>query len=171
MFLGHNINLATDKKESYLMCGSQGIDASKNKEQAFSISIFYNHPRGLCALSLFRCISIHPTHSLNITKRFTDRIFQLYEQGADEVRIGEYVRHWLRWVCAGVALQTYAGDCSRAQGEYPPCTPSFFLILFLYPVSKIAITRIINNSYHQINKQKIMALSASNTPYRSAEGL
>jgi hypothetical protein len=45
-------------------------------------------------------------------QRFTQRISQLYEQGAevgsvraDEDRIGEYVRHWLRWVWAGVALQ------------------------------------------------------------------
>ncbi len=38
-------------------------------------------------------------------KRFAQRIIQLYEQGADEVRIGEYVRHWCRWVSAGVALQ------------------------------------------------------------------
>ncbi|MHC4139177.1 MAG: reverse transcriptase/maturase family protein [Planctomycetota bacterium] len=37
-------------------------------------------------------------------KRFTQRITQLYEQGADYVRIGEYVRHWLRWVRAGVVL-------------------------------------------------------------------
>ncbi len=35
----------------------------------------------------------------------TDRISQLYEQGADYDRIGEYVRRWLRWVRAGFAIQ------------------------------------------------------------------
>jgi len=29
---------------------------------------------------------------------------RLYEQGADEVRIGQYARHWWRWVQAGVTL-------------------------------------------------------------------
>ncbi len=41
----------------------------------------------------------------NTLKRFAQRITQLYEQGADYVRIGKYVRHWLKWVRAGVALQ------------------------------------------------------------------
>ena len=38
-------------------------------------------------------------------ERFKERIARLYEQSADYVRIGEYVRHWCRWVRAGVALQ------------------------------------------------------------------
>ncbi len=35
-------------------------------------------------------------------ERFTERISRLYEQGADYVRIGEYVRHWLKWVGSGI---------------------------------------------------------------------
>ena len=35
---------------------------------------------------------------------FLDRIAQLYEQGADVRRIGQYVRNWLRWVRAGVEI-------------------------------------------------------------------
>ncbi len=35
-------------------------------------------------------------------KRFLQRITQLYEQGADIVRIREYVRHWLKWVRSGI---------------------------------------------------------------------
>ncbi len=31
-----------------------------------------------------------------------ERINRLYEQGADSNRIGQYVRHWLRWVRGGV---------------------------------------------------------------------
>ena len=30
-----------------------------------------------------------------------ERIARLYEYGADSVRIGQYIRHWLRWVVAG----------------------------------------------------------------------
>ncbi len=31
-----------------------------------------------------------------------ERISQLYEQGADAVRIGQYVRRWLRWAISGL---------------------------------------------------------------------
>lgn len=40
--------------------------------------------------------------SISTLKRFAQRIAQLYEQGADIVRIGEYVRHWCMWVRAGI---------------------------------------------------------------------
>ncbi len=32
---------------------------------------------------------------------FKARMVWLYEQGADEVRIGQYVKHWWRWVRGG----------------------------------------------------------------------
>ena len=35
---------------------------------------------------------------------FLERITQLYEQGADVKRIGQYVRNWLRWVNTGVEI-------------------------------------------------------------------
>ncbi len=35
-------------------------------------------------------------------ERFTERISRLYEQGADIKRIEEYVKHWFKWVSAGV---------------------------------------------------------------------
>ena len=35
---------------------------------------------------------------------FLERKTQLYEQGADVRRIGQYVRNWWRWVRAGVEL-------------------------------------------------------------------
>ena len=35
--------------------------------------------------------------------RFIERASRLYEQGADNARIGQYVRNWLRWVRAGLA--------------------------------------------------------------------
>ncbi len=38
-------------------------------------------------------------------KSLAQHITQLYEQGVVYLRIEEYVKHWLRWVRAGVALQ------------------------------------------------------------------
>ena len=40
--------------------------------------------------------------AVDTIKRFTQRITQLYEQGADIDRIGEYMRHWCRWVRSGL---------------------------------------------------------------------
>ncbi|MGR3319475.1 MAG: hypothetical protein ACUZ8O_13485 [Candidatus Anammoxibacter sp.] len=34
--------------------------------------------------------------------RFTERISLLYQQGAGIDRIGEYVKHWFKWVRTGV---------------------------------------------------------------------
>ena len=41
-------------------------------------------------------------------ERFAARVTQLYEQGADESRIGAYARRWWRWVQAGVTLKEQA---------------------------------------------------------------
>ena len=38
-------------------------------------------------------------------ERFTERWNRLYEQGADAVRIGAYVRHWQRWVRGGLGTR------------------------------------------------------------------
>lgn len=40
--------------------------------------------------------------SISTLKLFAQRITQLYEQGADVVCIGGYVRHWLKWVRSGL---------------------------------------------------------------------
>jgi hypothetical protein len=39
--------------------------------------------------------------SLKTIKNFAERIARLYEQGADSVRIGQYVLKWVQWVRAG----------------------------------------------------------------------
>ena len=39
--------------------------------------------------------------------KFLDRRTQLYEQGADHRRIGQYVKNWLRWVRAGMEINGY----------------------------------------------------------------
>jgi len=36
---------------------------------------------------------------------FVERVTQLYEHGAEEVRIGEYVRRWRTWVVAGLGFR------------------------------------------------------------------
>ena len=45
-------------------------------------------------------LSIAPKTLANFLERKT----QLYEQGADVRRIGQYVRNWWRWVRAGVVI-------------------------------------------------------------------
>ncbi len=35
-------------------------------------------------------------------RRFVDRIVRLYEQDADLVSIGQYVRRWRKWAVAGI---------------------------------------------------------------------
>ncbi len=40
--------------------------------------------------------------SISTLKRFVQRINRLYEQGADYLRIGEYVKHWFKWVRTGI---------------------------------------------------------------------
>ena len=43
------------------------------------------------------------TVSQEAITRFTHRITQLYEQGADSHRIGQYVRKWREWFRGGVS--------------------------------------------------------------------
>ena len=37
--------------------------------------------------------------------RFAERVTRLYEQGADDLCIGAYARHWRRWVVSGLGSQ------------------------------------------------------------------
>ncbi len=43
-------------------------------------------------------------------ERFTERISQLYEQGAGVERIGEYVKHWFKWVRTGISKKDWVGS-------------------------------------------------------------
>ena len=54
-------------------------------------------------------LSIAPKTLANFLERKT----QLYEQGADARRIGQYVRNWYRWVRAGIG-QNSVHDVMRA---------------------------------------------------------
>ena len=42
-------------------------------------------------------------------ERFKARLARLYEQGADETRLGQYRRRWWRWANAGVTLTDLTG--------------------------------------------------------------
>ena len=54
-------------------------------------------------------LSIAPKTLANFLERKT----QLYEQGADVRRIGQYVRNWWRWVRAGVEISVVSLWISR----------------------------------------------------------
>jgi RNA-directed DNA polymerase len=53
--------------------------------------------------------------------RFTERITQLYEQGAGIERIGVYVKHWFKWVRTGLSRKDWVeiGTVNRKR-QYSP---------------------------------------------------
>ncbi len=61
-------------------------------------------------------------------ERFAERLTRLYEQGADAIRIGDYVRHWRRWVTGslGVRLQAWErSPIAGARGDPAGPTPGY----------------------------------------------
>ena len=48
----------------------------------------------------------------NTIRNMAERINRLYEQGADQVSIGQYVQRWKKWVVAGI------GDLTEAEDNY-----------------------------------------------------
>ena len=48
-------------------------------------------------------------------ERMVDKVARLYEQGADDVRIETYLKHWCQWVRTGVkgVLTLFAGMFGR----------------------------------------------------------
>ena len=65
-------------------------------------------------------------------ERFVERIARLYEQGADSVRIGQYVRRWHGW--ASGYVRTTSVDTVRVPGatKAPPCATRWSLPLPLF---------------------------------------
>jgi hypothetical protein len=53
-----------------------------------------------------------------------ERISQLYERGADAVRIGEYVRRWLCWVNGGPEGKSHVVSVSAVAPLEPPTLDS-----------------------------------------------
>ncbi len=54
-------------------------------------------------------------------ERFTERISHLYEQGADYLRIEEYIKHWFKWVRTGIRKKDWVGiDTMNRKRQYTP---------------------------------------------------
>jgi hypothetical protein len=89
----------------------------------------------LCALCVFtvNCFFFFLLESgpsgLNITrktlKNFAERITRLYEQGADSKRVGQYIRHWLKWA------STFRQAIIPASRDFIRICMSIFLIRYL----------------------------------------
>ena len=64
--------------------------------------------------------------SRRTVEKFAKRVAQLYEQGADAVGIGQYVRRWLRWTTAGLDGRVrwketgYPVGCESVIGRFLP---------------------------------------------------
>ena len=64
--------------------------------------------------------------SRRTVEKFAKRVAQLYEQGADDVGIGQYVRRWLRWTTAGLDGRVrwkepgYPVGCESVIGRFLP---------------------------------------------------
>ena len=57
-----------------------------------------------------------------------NRIGQLYEQGADLFRIGQYVKKWVQWVKAGGMSKylSYFTILTHTRGDNPVFYPSMY---------------------------------------------
>ena len=62
-------------------------------------------------------------------KKFVDKVRQLYEQGADSVRIGEYVRRWCIWLSSGL---------TESECDWPVGNESYSTCHALGPISVIS---------------------------------
>jgi hypothetical protein len=64
--------------------------------------------------------------SRRTVEKFAKRVAQLYEQGADSVGIGQYVRRWVRWTTAGLDGRVrwketgYPVGCESVLGRFLP---------------------------------------------------
>ena len=50
-------------------------------------------------------------------KKFAERLCQLYEQGADACRIGQYIRHWWKWLNAGGLRVSVTSQCPGVETQ------------------------------------------------------
>lgn len=62
------------------------------------------------------------TPSCQTVKKHAERIFRLYEQGADKIRIRKYVWRWMVWLHAGLSPLKNLGRSDRIIGYSPPGT-------------------------------------------------
>jgi len=59
--------------------------------------------------------------------KFAERVIRLYEQGADEVRIGEYVRRWRQWARSGLGRL----DCREIMASAADAIEKLLALLLL----------------------------------------
>jgi len=62
---------------------------------------------------------------------FTKHIDQLYEQGADLSRIGQYVKKWVQWMKSGGVTRylMHFKICGEQRGKIPPLSPRVYASL------------------------------------------
>ncbi len=75
-------------------------------------------------------------------ERFIERIPRLYEQGADYLRIGEYVKHWLKWVRTGLSQKNWVGiGTANRKRQYAPLDGEYWRLCYdsSYVKSSLAI--------------------------------
>ena len=60
--------------------------------------------------------------SRKAVEKFAERVNRIYGQGADAVRVGEYVRHWWKWARAG--LGAAAGTVWQTNAAGYACPPT-----------------------------------------------
>ncbi len=86
-------------------------------------------------------------------ERFVERVSRLYEHGADFCRIGEYLRHWWRWVRSGVRKfpRAISREGRGESGEFPRDRTSVLAwFAFGLTLSVIVSTRDRSSSYQHL---------------------
>ncbi len=64
-------------------------------------------------------------------ERFTERISRLYEQGAGIERIGEYVKHWFKWVRTGISKKDWVGvGTGNRRRQYSPLNGEYWRLCY-----------------------------------------
>ena len=81
--------------------------------------------------------------SRRTVEKFAKRVAQLYEQGADVVGIGQYVRRWLRWTTAGLD-----GRVGWKETGYPVGCESVIGRLFARPLVTARPRRLVVKAIH-----------------------
>jgi hypothetical protein len=95
--------------------------------------------------------------------RFVERVTRLYEQGAESPRIGDYVRHWWRWVKAGVSLRVETSILAACEMGRPPTSTTRHRNSYDHRGYLLEGTLVL-----QVQKKRI-ARSARTSPFTVAE--
>ena len=75
-------------------------------------------------------------------ERFAERVTRLYEQGAGIERIGEYVKHWFKWVRTEIGKMDWVGSgTANKKRQYSPLNGEYWRLCYdsSYVKSNLAI--------------------------------